>query len=158
MHVKNWKARDFLNQLKKLDKMIENKQIEKEQWRSIAMGTTSGGQSVQINGVMHNMEKVQSSGSQQKMADAVDRFVDIEREIDSFIDRLVDTKKDVISVIEQLKASEYDMMHKIYVQYMTLQDVADLYGKSISWAKSIHKKGLKNTQRILDERSGITQK
>ena len=139
-------ARDFLKQLKKLNKMIENKLNEKEQWKSIATGTTS-----QMGG-----ERVQSSGSQQKMADAVARFIDIEKEIDKCIDNLVDTKKDVIAVIEQLNASEYDLLHKVYVQFFTLQEVADLYDKSISWAKTIHKRGLKNVQRILDERQKET--
>lgn len=139
-------ARDFLKQPKKLDKMIENKLIEKEQWKSIATGTTA-----QMGG-----ERVQSSGSQQKMADAIARFIDIEKEIDECIDNLVDTKNDVITVIEQLNASEYDLLHKVYVQFLTLQEVADLYTKSISWAKTIHKRGLKNVQKILDERQSET--
>ena len=139
-------ARDFLKQLKKLNKMIENKLNEKEQWKSIATGTTA-----QMGG-----ERVQSSGSQQKMADAVVRFIDIEKEIDDCIDQLINTKKDVIAVIEQLNASEYDLLHKVYVQFFTLQEVADLYDKSISWAKTIHKRGLKNVQRILDERQKET--
>ena len=139
-------AREFLKQPKKLDKMIENKLNEKEQWKIIATGTTT-----QMSG-----ERVQTSGSQQKMADAVVRFVDIEKEIDKCIDNLVDTKKDVIAVIEQLNVSEYDLLHKVYIQFLTLQEVAYLYDKSISWAKTIHKRGLKNVQRILDERQKET--
>lgn len=136
------KAKEFLKQLNKLDKMIENKMIEQAQWRSIAIGT-----SAQMYG-----ERVQSSGSQQKMADAVDRYIDIEAEIEQCIDRMVDTKKDVISVIEQLNATEYDLLHKVYVQYITLFDVADLYGKTYSWATTIHGRALKNVQDILDKR------
>ena len=146
------KADDFLKQLKKLDRMIENKLIEKEQWKSIATGTTSSSQSVKINGVLHNMERVQSSGSQQKMADAIDRYIDIEKEIDEVIDQLIDTKKDVISVIEQLNAIEYDVLHKVYVQFITLQEVADKYEKSYNWAKTVHGRARKKVQRILDAR------
>lgn len=134
-------AKAFLKQLKKLDKLIENKLIERVQWQSIATCT-----SAQIHG-----ERVQTSENQHKMADAIDRYIDIEKEIDECIDQLIDTKKDVISVIEQLNASEYDLLHKVYVQFFTLQEVADLYEKSISWAKTIHKRGLKNVQRILDK-------
>ena len=139
---KAWKARDFLKQLKKLNKMIENKSIEREQWKSIATGTTA-----QMGG-----ERVQSSGSQQKMADAVDRYIDIEKEIDKAIDQLIDTRKDIISVIEQLDATEYDIAHKVYVQFFTLQDVAYMYDKSYNWAKTINGRALKNVQRILDAR------
>lgn len=140
---KTREAQVFLRQLKKLDSMITNKLIEKEQWKALALGTTaqSGG------------ERVQSSGSQQKMADAVNRYIDIEKEIDACVDRLVDTKKDVIHVIEQLEATEYDLLHKVYVQYITLEDVAEIYEKSYSWSTSAHGRALVNVQRILDSRN-----
>lgn len=138
------KAKEFLLQLKKLDKMIENKMIEQAQWRSIAYGTSAQSDS----------ERVQSSGSKQKMADAIDRYVDIESEIDQCIDNMVDTKKDVISVIEQLNATEYDILHKVYVQYLTFDDVAEMYGKTYSWSTTVHGRALKNVQRILDARIG----
>jgi hypothetical protein len=149
---KTKEAQAFLKQLKKLDKMIENKMIEKQQWMSIAMGTTSGGQSVRINGVLHNMEKVQSSGSQQKMADAVVKYVEIEREIDRCIDNLVDAKYEVISVIERLNIIEYDLLHKMYVQHFTLYEIAEQYGKTYTWATTVHGRALKSVQMILDER------
>ena len=138
-------AKQFLRQLKKLDKMIENKLAEKARWKAIATGTTA-----QMGG-----EKVQSSGSQQKMADAVCRYVDIEKEIDEQIDILIDTRQDVISVIEKLKTTEYDILHKMYVQYMSLYDVADIYNKSYSWATTVHGRALKNVQAILDQRKGV---
>lgn len=136
------KAKEFLRQLKKLDKMIENKLIEKEQWKAIATGTTA-----QMGG-----ERVQSSGSQQKMADAVGQYIDIENEINETIDKLIDKKKDVISVIEQLPFTEYDLLHLVYVQYVTLEEAANHYGNSYSWATTVHGRALKNVNRILDER------
>lgn len=138
-------AKQFLRQLKKLDKMIENKLAEKARWKAIATGTTA-----QMGG-----EKVQSSGSQQKMADAVCRYVDIEKEIDEQIDNLIDTRQDVISVIERLNTTEYDILHKMYVQYLSLYDVADIYNKSYSWATTVHGRALKNVQAILDQRKGV---
>ncbi len=139
------KAREFLQQLKKLDKIIENKLAEKEQWKSIAVGVTA-----QISD-----ERVQVSGNPQKMEYAIVRFVDIEKEIDSCIERLVYIKKDVISVIEQLSTREYDLLHKIYVQYYSIQEVTEMYGKSMSWAKGIHRSGLRKVQKILDERKNV---
>lgn len=136
------KAKQFLNQLEKLDRIIENKLIEKEQWRNIALGTAP-----QTTG-----ERVQSSGSKQKMADAIDKYIDIEREIDEHIDRLVDAKKDVISVIEKLDVTEYDLLHKVYVQRVTLYEAADKLDRSYSWATTVHGRALANVQKILDER------
>lgn len=136
------KAKEFLSQLEKLDRLIENKLIEKEQWKSIATGTTA----------KMGSEKVQSSGSQQKMADAVVKYVELETEIDQCIDRLIDTKKDVIAVIEQLHSTEYDVLHMVYVQHLTFFDVAEKYKMSYSWATTIHGRALKDVQRILDAR------
>lgn len=146
------KAKEFLKQVLKLDKLIENKLIEREQWKSIAMGTTSGSADVIVNGVAHKMDRVQSSGNPQKMADAVARYVDLEAEIDAVIDELVDTKKDVIAVIERLAPIEYDILHKMYIQHIALDEVADVCNKSYSWVTTIHGRALKQVQRILDER------
>lgn len=133
-------AKKYLRQLKRLDTMITNKLIEKEQWKAISIGTTA-----QMGG-----ERVQASGSQQKMADAVCKYIDIESEIDAYIDKLIETKKDVIGLIEQLNTTEYDLLHKVYVQYITLEDVASIYDKSYSWVTTVHGRALKAVQDILD--------
>ena len=136
------KAKEFLLQLEKLDRLIENKLIEKEQWKSIATGTTA----------KIGSERVQSSGSQQKMADAVVKYVELEAEIDHCIDDLIDTKKKVIGVIEQLQPTEYDILHMVYVQHLTFFDVAQKYKMSYSWATTIHGRALKDVQKILETR------
>lgn len=136
-------ARRFLKQLRKLDLMISNKAAEAQQWRAIATGVTP----------QYGGERVQSSGSQQKMADAVTKFVEIEAEVNRDIDRLIDVKKDVISVIEQLDAFEYDIMHKVYVQYLTFDQIAEKIDKSYSSIKTAHGRALRKVQEILDERS-----
>lgn len=135
-------AKDFLRQIKKLDRLIENKLIEIQQLKDTANNTTAN-----LTG-----ERVQSSGNPQKIAHAIGRYVDLERELNQDIDKFIDAKKDVISVIEQLNATEYDVLHKIYVQYLTLEDVADAYDRTYSWATTIHGRALKHVQNILNKR------
>jgi len=115
-------AKEYLQQVSKLNKMISNKLIEVEQWKAIATGTTAASEG----------ERVKSSTSQQKMENAVCRYVAIQEEIDECIDKLVDAKQDVIHTIEQLEATEYDLLHIVYIQGKTLDDVADKYKKSYS--------------------------
>lgn len=134
------KAKAFLEQLAKLNKLIENKMIEQQQWKSIAVGSGQGTDS----------ERVQSSGNPQKMADAVARYIDIEREIDAAIDKYVNKRNHIISVIEQLPVTEYDILHKVYVQGVPLDEVAVAFGKSYSWVTSKHGRALKAVQDILD--------
>ena len=151
------KAKTFLQQIQKLDYMIRNEREERQQWLDLAMSTTSGG--APETGV-----RVQVSGSQQRMADAVDRSIDIEAEINRKISRLYKARQEIIAVIEQLDVAEYDLLHKMYVgkvvktrsgaefRYMTLQDVADVSDKSYSWARSLHGVALQKVQRIIDAR------
>ena len=136
-------AKAYLSQVKKLDLLIKNKLIEKQQWKDIALGITAN-----MDG-----ERVQSSGTKSKMTDALDKCIDIETEINSLIDKLIDTKKEAIAVIERLSSPlQYDVLHMYYIQFVTLQEIADKYGMSYDWAKQAHKRGLKNVQRIMDER------
>ena len=138
--VTDMKAEAFLEQLDKLNKLIENKSIEKQQWQSIAMGT----------GQVADSERVQSSGNPQKMASAIVRYVDIEKEINDAIDRFIETRNHIISVIEQLPVTEYDILHKIYVQNIPLDGVAVAFDKSKSWVRQKKVGALNAVQDILD--------
>lgn len=136
------RAKDYLNQISKIDRLIENKIAEMEHWKAIATGTTAYSEG----------DRVQATGSKEKMADAVARYIDMEGEINADIDRLIDKKQEIISTIEQLQTDEYDILHKIYVQFKTFQEVAAEKGKSYSWVTSKHSRGLANLQRILEGR------
>ena len=136
------KARDYLDRLEMLDTVISNKLIERQQWREIALSVTAHSDDV----------RVQTSGSKDKMANALARCVDMEREIDGLIDKLVDLKKDVCSVIEQLSVDEYDVLHKLYIQRLSFDEVAAAKNRSKSWVTTIHGRALQNVQAILNER------
>ena len=136
-------AQIYLEQVEKLDSIIKNKLIEKQQWKDIAFGITANMDS----------ERVQSSGAKSKMADAINKCVDMESEIDRLIDKLVDTKKDVIQTIEQLYSPiEYNVLHMRYIQYKTLQEIADHYGRDYDWAKLTCKRGCDHVQVILSRK------
>ena len=135
-------AKEFLRQPEKLDVRIKNKLIEQQQWRDMALGITAN-----MDG-----ERVQSSGTKSKMADAIDKCIDMETEIDRLIDELVDTKKKVIEAIERLDSPvEYDVLHRRYIQYQTLQEVAGHYGYDYGWATTTHGRALKSLQVILED-------
>lgn len=136
-------AQVYLEQVEMIDTKIRNKLIEQQQWKSIALNITAN-----MGG-----EKVQSSGPQSKMAEAIDRCIDMESEIDSLVDKLIDTKRDVIRTIEQLYSPvEYDLIHRRYIQFQDLQEIADHYGKEYGWATTTHGRALKNVQMILDRK------
>lgn len=136
-------AQIYLEQVEKLDSIIRNKLIEKQQWKEIALGITAN-----MDG-----ERVQSSGSKSKMANAIEKCVDMEAEIDSLIDKLIDTKKDVLQTIEQLYSPmEYNVLHLRYIQFKTLQEIADHYNRDYNWAKVTCKRACGHVQVILNKK------
>lgn len=139
-------AKDFLREAEKIDLRIKNKLIEKQQWRDIALGITA------------NMEgeRVQSSGTQSKIEDAICKCIDMESEIDELIDRLIAVKKEIVSTIEKLdNAVEYNILHMRYIQYIDLQQIAEYYHKDYGWATTTHGRALRNVQSILDGKKKV---
>ena len=137
-------AKAFLKQPEKLDMLINNKLIEKAQWRDIALSITGNTEG----------DRVQTSGVKSKMASAIDKCLDLESEIDALIDKFITAKKDVIAIIEQVDSPiEYNVLHMRYIQYMELKYIADHYGKEYSWATTTHGRAVKSVQEILDKKS-----
>ena len=140
---KNQEAIDFLEQVEKLDALIRNKFVERQQWRDMALGITAN-----MDG-----ERVQSSGSKSKIENAVVRCVDMEAEIDRLVDEYVDRKREVLQVIELLDSPiEYNLLHMKYIQGKSLQEIADHYKKEYGWSTTTHGRALAKVQAILDGR------
>ena len=140
---KKSKAQLYLERVEMIDSIIKNKLIEKRQWMDIALGITAN-----MGG-----ERVQSSGSQSKMADAIEKCVDMEAEIDGLVDRLIDTKKEVIQTIEQLDSPTlYNILHLRYIQFKSLQQIADDYDRDYGWVTTNHGRAIADVQRILDKK------
>ena len=140
-------AKRYLQQIQKIDKMIENKIAEARRWKAIATSTTT----------FADGDRVQSSSGKDKMADAVCRYISMDMEVTADIDNLISLKQEVIKLIEQLPTVEYDVLHKIYVQYLEIYEVADILGKSYSWVTTIHGRALTNVQRLLDAKVGAEE-
>lgn len=136
-------AQRFLERVEMLDSIINNKLIEQRQWKDLALGITAN-----MDG-----ERVQSSGSKSKMADALNKCIDMEAEIDRAVDKLIDQKREAVSILEQMDSpTEYNVLHMRYIQYKSLQEIADRYGKDYGWATTTHGRALTKVQRIMDER------
>ena len=141
---KKCRAQLLLERVEMCDTIIQNKLIEQQQWRDLADSITAN----------MDCERVQSSGSQSKMADAVTRCLDMVEEIAEAVDRLIAEKQKVVKTIEKLYSpTEYKLLHLHYVQYMGLADIADSFGKGYSWATTTHGRALKSVEKILDKPS-----
>ena len=142
---------DLLQRLKKLPKIIENCELQKQSWMDKARKTTSGGVSVYIQNnkgedELQNMEKVQSSSGGDPMGIAVGNYVDIERKIES----LKAEKEQIESILEQLPSDQYNIIYKFHILEFRVYEIADDLDRSESYVEKTKKKGLENLQILLD--------
>lgn len=137
----NIDARQYLLKVERLEKVIQNKADEIKRLQEISTGATN----------MLRLDGVKRSGHSDKIGDCVSSIIQLENELQEDIERAISCRRNVEKTIEQLPASQYDFLHKVYLQGMNLKEVAYLYDRSYSWATTIHSKALKNLQKVLDK-------
>lgn len=138
-------AKTYLQQIIKLEHLIENKMLDIARWKDIALSTTAP-----INEI-----RVQTSKNQQQMTAAVTNYIDMESEIKNDMQKLMHKRQEIINTIEKLKPAEYDVLYKIYVQGLTLAEVAAAFDRSYRWAVGIHHRGLNHIQEILNNQQRV---
>lgn len=141
-------AQVFLEQDEAAAVQIECLIAEKQQWHDL---------SVSITACMDG-ERVQSSGSQDKMGNAVSVCVDMEGEIEQAVLNLAAKRKEVKSVLDRVLPENptwYKLLHQRYIQHKQLKTVADNMNSSYDWAKTNHGRALACVQAILDNVSNF---
>lgn len=131
-------AKKYLEQYEKIDAIIINKTIEAEKWDELAKNITS----------QMGDERVQSSGSQQRMADAINKSVDIKAEVEALIMK----KKEITDTIQQLPKMEYDVLHRIYIQSKSFKEVELETKNTYTWVTTTHGRALQHLQELLENR------
>ena len=98
-------------------------------------------------------DRVQSSGSQQKMADCVAKIVDMKEQINKEIDRFIDYKKEARELLSECDSECITLISKRYFQFKTWEEIAVDMNFTYQWVSGgLHQKALAQVQRALDER------
>lgn len=148
------KAVDYLKRIKTLDSQIDNDIEELSTLEALATKTTS---------VMGG-ERIQASGSQEKMADCVAKIVDLQKEINEEIDRFTDFRKEARKLIHE--ACDADCMRLLHLRYLgvynettekiefrTWEQIAVEMNFTYQWVSGgLHQRALSQLQKALDER------
>lgn len=133
-------AEDFLNGYAKIDAIIKSKQKKIEDLNDKATGTTS-----------HlTPDKVQTSGSGQKMANSVDEALDLIEEIEPLKIARKKLRQEIESVIEQLPLLRYKILHRKYILFKEPQDIADEIDRTKDTVNRQTRIAIEEVQGILD--------
>lgn len=137
MNVEQW-----LLQVKKMDQLIDAKLAERDRLNALATDITSK----PMDGMPHTNTGLVS----QKMQNAVIDLVMLADELNKLIDRYVDYKQDVVKTLEQLPDREYGVLHRYYIRYMTVEQIAEDMGYSVRQILRIKKKSLKFLEDVIE--------
>lgn len=98
-------------------------------------------------------ERVQSSGSQQKMADCVAKIVDMREQINEEIDRFIGYKQEARELLSACESECITLISKRYFQFKTWEEIAVDMNFTYQWVSGgLHQKALAQVQKALDER------
>lgn len=144
------KAITYLKQIELMDAKINTRLEEIERLNALATKTTSS----LVD------DKVQSSSSQQKMADCVAKIISLQEEINAEIDRFIDYKQEVRNTIESSCDSEcIKLLHSRYFMYKTWEQIAVEMNFTYQWvAGGLHQRALAQVQKELDRKDENNEK
>ena len=127
-------AKEYLSQARYLDARINTKIKQLEALNTLATSATSV-----LTGMPHSPNKATS-----KMADIVDKIVDLQAEINRDIDALVDLKGEMRSKLEMVPAENYKAILEMrYLCFMSWEQIASNLGLSVPYTYKLHDRALK---------------
>lgn len=135
-------AKEFLSQIRKCDNLINSKLAEIERLREFTTSITS----------TLKEDVVQSGGSPQRIADAIGKIVDLEREINADIDTYIALKKDIMDIIDTLDAPFCDLLYKRYFKYEKWEQIAFEMNYSYRQVTRMHGRALTMVNNALEEK------
>lgn len=133
------KAKEYLQQLQRLDTVINQKIKEVDDLRL---------KSRSVGSIDYSKERVQTSPSgDAPFVKLIGRIIDLEAEINAEIDAFVDEKHRIINQIQALKNSKYiEILYKHYVEFKKLEVVAVEMNFTYQYVVELHGYALKDFQ------------
>lgn len=95
--------------------------------------------------------KVQASGSQSRMADTVDKMVDLERELADAVNEYAAKRQEIAAVIQRVDNPNYrTLLEYRYLACMKWEEIAVRMHYSWQWVHKMHKRALKEAQEAIE--------
>lgn len=133
-------AQLFLETFEMNNAKMECKLAERQFWVDLSLSITG-----QMGG-----ERVQSSGSHDKMAQARDVCMAMEGDILDQVKLLAVSQKEVTAVLDQMdNPTEYKLLHQRYIQFKDWNTIAANFKADYTWATTCHGRALKSVEAIL---------
>lgn len=132
-------TKQYLNQIHRLDRMIQNKLTEIYQLKTMVCSVT----------VSSDKERVQTSGSKDKLGDMVSKIVDLETETDELTDSFIEKRNRIISQIDKMENTDYyDVLSMRYIGKKTFEDISNTIHWSLRKTYMLHDKAILEFEKL----------
>ena len=127
-------TKEYLNQISRLNRMINNKLSELAELKELSKSISA----------VSNKERVQTSMEQDKIGNVLSKIDEMEREIDKMIDSYSDKRMHIIGQIDSMKdENSYDIIFSTYIEKKTFEKIADTKNYSFRQIIRLHGIALK---------------
>ena len=127
-------TKEYLCQISRLDRMINNKLSEISQLRELAMSVSA----------VKNEERVQTTPNFDKIGTAYCKIEAMEEKLDKLIDEFVDKKNLIISQIDKIEnETYYEILFARYIEKKTFEKIADEMNYSFRNTTRLHGRALR---------------
>ena len=136
------KTKDYLSQVSRLNKMINNKLSEISQLRELSVSISAIG----------NDEKVQTSPNFDKIGTAVAKIDEMENNLDKMIDEYLIKRERIIAQIDTMEEeSVYQILFSRYIEKKTFEKIATEMKYSWRQIVRLHGKALQQNEKKYGE-------
>ena len=131
-------TKQYLQQISRLDRMIQNKLAEISQLRELAMSVSA----------VKNEERVQNTPNFDKIGTAYCKIEEMEEKLDKLIDEYVDKKNLIISQIDKIdNEAYYEILFARYIEKKTFEKIADEMTYSFRQIIRLHGRALQEFEK-----------
>lgn len=132
-------TKQYLSQVERLEKMIQNKLSEIYQLKTMACSVT----------VSNDNERVQTSSDKDRLGSTIVKIIDLEKETDRLIDSFVDKRNHIIEQIDGIEdMNMYHVLSARYVGRKTFDDIAAEMNYSRMQVNRIHGNALLEFEKL----------
>ena len=131
-------TKEYLCQISRLDRMINNKLSEISQLRELAMSVSA----------VKNEERVQTTPNFDNIGTAYCKIEEMEEKLDKLIDEYVDKKNLIISQIDGIEnETYYEILFARYIEKKTFEKIADEMTYSFRNVTRLHGRALQEFEK-----------
>ena len=126
-------TKQYLNQIHRIDQIINNKLPEIYQLKNLACSIS----------VSSDSDRVQTSSDQDPLGNAVAKIVDLENEVNDCIDQCSEKRRKIITQIDRIENQmQYQVLFSRYIERKTFEKIADNNGYYVRQILRIHGEAL----------------